>query len=63
MKLFINTNVVINVIASREPFGFASRAIFNLCESGKADGKISVLTFCTVSYVLRKFVPFLILCE
>ena len=61
MKLFIDTNVVIDVIASREPF-FASRAVFNLCESGKTDGQISVLTFCTVSYVLRKFVP-LILCE
>jgi predicted nucleic acid-binding protein len=57
MKLFINTNVVINVIASREPFVFDSLAIFNLCESGKADGQISALTFCTVSYVLRKFVP------
>jgi predicted nucleic acid-binding protein len=63
MKLFIDTNVVIDVIASREPFVFDSRAIFNLCESGKADGQISALTFCTVSYVLRKFVPSLILCE
>lgn len=56
MKLFLDTNVVIDVIAAREPFVADSRAIFNLCETGKAEGCISVLTLCTVSYVLRKFV-------
>ena len=56
MKLFLDTNVVIDVIAAREPFVADSRAIFDLCESGKADGRVSALTFCTVSYVLRKFV-------
>lgn len=56
MKLFLDTNVVIDVIAAREPFVADSRAIFNLCENGKAEGSISALTLCTVSYVLRKFV-------
>ena len=56
MKLFLDTNVVIDVIAAREPFVADSRAIFDLCESGKADGRVSALTLCTVSYVLRKFV-------
>ena len=56
MKLFLDTNVVIDVIAAREPFVADSRAIFNLCETGKADGVISALTLCTVAYVLRKFV-------
>ena len=56
MKLFLDTNVVIDVIAAREPFVADSRAIFDLCESGKTDGRISALTLCTVSYVLRKFV-------
>ena len=56
MKLFLDTNVVIDVIAAREPFVTDSRAIFNLCETGKAEGGISALTLCTVSYVLRKFV-------
>ncbi len=56
MKLFLDTNIVIDVIAAREPFVADSRAIFNLCESGKAEGMISALTLCTVSYVLRKFV-------
>ena len=56
MKLFIDTNVVIDVIAAREPFVTDSRAIFDLCETGKADGVVSALTLCTVAYVLRKFV-------
>ena len=56
MKLFLDTNVVIDVIAAREPFIADSQAIFNLCETGKAEGCVSALTLCTVSYVLRKFV-------
>ena len=56
MKLFLDTNVVIDVIAAREPFVADSQAVLNLCEIGKAEGMISVLTHCTVSYVLRKFV-------
>ena len=56
MKLFLDTNVVIDVIAAREPFVTDSRSIFNLCEIGKAEGSVSALTLCAVSYVLRKFV-------
>ena len=55
MKLFLDTNIVIDVIANREPFVKDSRIILNLCETGKADGIISALTLCTISYVLRKF--------
>ena len=56
MKLFLDTNVVIDVIASREPFVADSRAVLSLCETGKVQGCISALTLCTVSYVLRKYV-------
>ena len=56
MKLFLDTNVVIDVLAAREPFVTASRTVFNLCETGKAEGCISALTLCTISYVLRRLV-------
>lgn len=56
MKLFLDTNVVIDVIAAREPFVADSRAVLSLCETGKVQGCISALTLCTVSYVLRKYV-------
>jgi len=55
MKLFLDTNIVIDVIANREPFVEDSRIILNLCETGKAEGSISALTLCTISYVLRKY--------
>ena len=54
MKLFIDTNVVIDVIAEREPFFNDSQKVLALCESEKAEGVISTLTLCTVAYVLRK---------
>jgi len=54
MKLFIDTNVVIDVIAKRELFLPESQAILTLCESGRAEGIVSTLTLCTVAYVLRK---------
>ena len=56
MKLFLDTNVVIDVIAAREPFVADSTAVFNLCETGKVEGIISALTLCTISYILRKYV-------
>ena len=55
MKLFLDTNIVIDVIANREPFVEDSRIILNLCETSKVEGIISALTLCTISYVLRKF--------
>ena len=54
MKLFIDTNVILDVLAGREPFFRASASVLNLCELGKAEGAASTLTFCTASYVLRK---------
>ena len=55
MKLFLDTNVIIDVIASREPFFEDSRRILSLCEQGRAEGVMSALTLCTISYVLRKY--------
>lgn len=57
MKLFIDINIVIDVIAAREPFLVDSQAILSLCETGEATGIVSTLTFCTISYVLRKLLP------
>ena len=56
MRLFLDTNVIIDVLAAREPFVADSQAIFTLCETGKVECFVSTLSFCTISYVLRKFV-------
>lgn len=55
LKLFFDTNIVIDVIARREPFFEDSCEVISLCEKGRAEGVVSAITFCTVSYVLRKF--------
>ena len=55
LKLFLDTNVIIDVIARREPFFEDSCEVLSLCETGKAEGFASAITFCTISYVLRKY--------
>ena len=55
MKLFLDTNVIIDVIASREPFVEDSRMVLSLCEQGQAEGVMSAITLCTISCVLRKY--------
>ena len=53
-KIFFDTNVIIDVMVAREPFFTNSMAVLSLCETGKAEGIVSTLTFCNVSYILRK---------
>ena len=54
MKVFLDTNVIVDVITRREPFFEDSQAILALCANGELEGAISDLTFCNVAYVLRK---------
>lgn len=54
MRVFIDTNVIVDVIAKREPFFADSQAVLALCATGEIEGVVSDLTFCNVAYVLRK---------
>lgn len=54
MRAFIDTNVIVDVVAKREPFFADSQAVLALCATGDLDGIVSDLTFCNVAYVLRK---------
>lgn len=54
MTAFLDTNVLIDVIARREPFFGASRQVLSLCLSGEIDGCVSDLTFCNLAYVMRR---------
>lgn len=54
MRAFIDTNVIVDVVARREPFFADSQAILALCATGDLEGVVSDLTFCNVAYVLRK---------
>lgn len=54
MKLFIDTNVVIDVLARRQHFYDASAAILTMLEKDEADGFISAISFNNIHYILRK---------
>lgn len=54
MKLLIDANILLDVLQNREPFVEASSVIWKLCETEKAEGYVSALTFANLVYVMRK---------
>lgn len=56
MKAFLDTNVLIDIVARRMPFYDDSRAVYALCVNGEIDGAVTDLTICNLAYVLRKHV-------
>jgi len=54
MNVFIDTNVLIDVLIERQPFVAESRKVWFLAERAKVRGMVSVLTFANVYYIVRK---------
>ena len=54
MKVLIDTNVILDVLCSRQPFVDDAAKIFRLCEINKIDGYISALSVPNIVYVMRK---------
>lgn len=54
MKLLIDANILLDVLQNREPYVQASSIIWKLCETEKATGYISALTFANLVYIMRK---------
>jgi predicted nucleic acid-binding protein len=55
MRLFIDTNVMLDFLGEREPFYIASAKIATLADKGKIEMIASALSYATVSYFLTKF--------
>ena len=53
MKLLIDANILLDVLQNREPFVKESSVIWKLCETGKAEGFVSSLTFANLVYIMR----------
>ena len=51
--ILIDTNVVIDLLAKREPFWHSAATIFDLAEQQKVDAHINALTLVTVYYILH----------
>ena len=54
MNLLIDTNVLLDVLAHRQPHFEASLKIWRLCETNAAHGFVSVLSFANIVYIQRK---------
>lgn len=54
MKLLIDANILLDVLQNREPHVRASSVIWKLCETEKAKGYVSALTFANLVYIMRK---------
>lgn len=53
-RVFLDTNVVIDLLDKREPFWKDAAALFTMAYNGQVELYISSLTYATVSYLLRK---------
>ncbi|MBL7829036.1 MAG: PIN domain-containing protein [Saprospiraceae bacterium] len=54
-KLFIDTNIVIDLLAKREPFYEEAAKLFSLGDRKKVKLIVSSLTFANTNYILSKF--------
>ncbi len=54
MRVFVDTNVLLDVLAQREPFYRDSATVWTLAEHGKIEGMVSALSFSNVYYIVRR---------
>ena len=54
MKVFLDTNIVIDLLAKREPFYNHAAQIFSLADKMKIQLYVSALTFANTNYILLK---------
>ena len=54
MKVFLDTNIVMDVLGGRMPFFHKSQFLLHLCEIGAHSGFAATMSFATVAYLLGK---------
>lgn len=54
-RLFLDTNVVLDLLGEREPFYDSAAKITTLADKGDIDIVVSALTYSTVYYLLSRF--------
>lgn len=54
MVLLIDANIILDVLMNRQEFVKDSSMIWKLCETEKAKGYVSALTFANLVYIIRK---------
>ena len=54
MRVFVDTNVLLDVLARREPFYAHAARIWSLAELGKIEALISAISYNNIYYVMRR---------
>ncbi len=53
-KVFLDTNILLDLLASRSPYDVAARQIFDWTAQNQIEIYASALYFCNIAYILRK---------
>jgi predicted nucleic acid-binding protein len=53
-KVFVDTDIIYDLLASREPFYQAAAKLFTLADEGKMNIYISALSFANIHYLISK---------
>lgn len=54
MRVFVDTDIILDLLLAREPFFSAATRLFLLLQDGEIEGYVSPLSFSNLFYVLRK---------
>lgn len=54
MKIFVDTNVILDVLCNRKDFAADSLRVFQCCETQRITGYISALSVPHIVYIMRK---------
>jgi len=54
VRLFIDTNLLLDVLAERKPFYSSAARVWSLCERGVYEGLVSAISFNNVFYIVRR---------
>ena len=55
MKIFLDTNIMLDFLGEREPFYLNAAKIATLADKGKIEIVVSAISYSTVGYLLTKF--------
>ena len=53
-RLFLDTNIVVDLLEGREPFCYDAAQLFTMAHENKVELLVSPMTFSTASFLLRK---------
>jgi predicted nucleic acid-binding protein len=54
VRLCIDTNLLLDVLAERKPFYPSAARVWSLCETGQCEGLVSAISFNNVFYIVRR---------